>query len=147
MDVHDLLAEERARIVDDAQRSVAGLTHYRRDGQESTRHRFEALYDLVARAVQMRDLGDLLDHAERIARERFEAGFDLSEVQTAYLVLEDAIARRAVARLAPEQLAEALGLVGTALRRGKDAFARAYLSLASRSRVPSLDLSGWFEGR
>lgn len=145
MDIHDLLAEERTLIVQDAWRSIVRLTHYQRDGKEATRQRLEMLFDHVARAIRVRDLGELLDYSERIARQRFDAGFDLSEVQTAFFLLEDAIGRRALARIPPSDLAEALGLVGTAIRRGKDAFARAYISLANRARAPSLDLSDLFK--
>lgn len=147
MDIHDLLAEERTLIVEEAWRSCVRLTHYRRDGDEVTRQRLEMLIDHVARAIRMRDLGELLDYSERIAKQRFDAGFDLSEVQTAFFMLEDAIGRRALVRIPPADLAEALGLVGTAIRRGMDAFARGYISLTNRARAPSLDLSDLFKGK
>ena len=147
MDLDELLAEERTLIVQDAWRSVAMLKHYERDGKEATRERVEALFDHVAEAIRMRDLCELLDYAEHIAKERFDANFELSEVQTAFFMLEEAIWRRVLARIPPAGLAEALGLVGTAIRRGKDAFARAYVSLANQSRAPSLDLSDLFKGR
>lgn len=147
MDLDELLAEERTLIVQDAWRSVAMLKHYERDGKEATRERVEALFDHVAEAVRMRDLCELLDYAEHIAKERFDANFELSEVQTAFFMLEEAIWRRVLERVPPAGLAEALGLVGTAIRRGKDAFARAYVSLANQSRAPSLDLSDLFKGR
>lgn len=147
MDIHELLAADRAVIVQDGWRSIVRLTHYERDGEETTRQRLEVLFDHVAHAIRVRDLGELLDYSERIAKQRFEAGFDLCEVQTAYFMLEDAIWRRAVSRIPPADLAEALGLVGTAIRRGKDAFARAYISLANRARAPSLDLSDVFKGK
>jgi hypothetical protein len=146
MDIHQLLEEEKALIVEDAWRSVVLLTHYQRDGKEATRQRLEALFDHVARAIRKRDLGELLDYAERIAKRRFDASFELSEVQTAFFMLEEAIGRQALARIPPAELAEALGLVGTAIRRGKDAFARAFISLANRERAPSLDLSDLFKG-
>ncbi len=147
MDIHELLAKERAPIIEEAWQSVVMLTHYERDGKEITRQRVEMLFDHVARAIRIRDLGELLDYSEWIARQRFDAGFDLCEVQTAYFMLEEAIGRRALVRLPPEHVAEALGLVGTAIRRGKDAFARAYISLANRMRAPSLDLSDLFKGK
>jgi hypothetical protein len=146
MDIHDLLEEDRTLIVEDAWRSVLLLTHYQRDGKEATRQRLETLYDHVARAIRVRDLGELLDYAERIAKRRLEASFELSEVQSVFFMLEEAIGRRALARLDHADLAEALGLVGTAIRRGKDAFTRAFISLANRARAPSLDLSDLFKG-
>ena len=146
MDVHQLLAEDRTVIVQDAWRSVVMLKHYQRDGKEATLQRVETLFDHVARAIRMRDLCELLDYAERIAKQRFDANFELSEVQTAFFMLEEAIWRRVLARIPPAGLAEALGLVGTAITRGKDAFARAYISLANQSRAPSIDLSDLFKG-
>ena len=147
MDIHELLEQDRALIVEEAWRSVVLLTHYERDGKEATRERLEALFDHVAQAIRARDLGELLDYAERIAKQRFDASFDLCEVQTAFFMIEEAIGRRALAQVPAADLAEALGLVGTVIRRGKDAFARAYISLANRSRAPSLDLSDLFKGR
>ena len=146
MDIHELLAEDRELIVEDAWRSVVLLTHYQRDGKEATRQRLELLFDHVARAIRERDLGELLDYADGIAMQRFEASFDLGEVQSAFFMLEEAIGRRVLTRIPAPELAEALGLVGTAIRRGKDAFARAYVSLANRERAPSLDLSDLFKG-
>ena len=147
MDIHELLAGERTLSSRRRGARRVRLTHYRRDGEEVTRQRLEMLFDHVARAIRMRDLGELLDYSERIAKQRFDAGFDLSEVQTAFFMLEDAIGRRALARIPPADLAEALGLVGTAIRRGMDAFARGYISLANRARAPSLDLSDLFKGK
>jgi hypothetical protein len=147
MDIHQLLTEEGGAIVEEAARSAALLTNYQRDGDAVTRQRLEALFAEVASAIRRRDLCELLDHAERIARERFQEGYQLHEVQTAFYMLEHAIWRRALARLPPEEIAEALGLVGTAVRRGKEAFGRAWLSLASRARAPSLDLDAEFKDR
>jgi hypothetical protein len=46
----------------------------------------------------------------------------------------------------PEDLAEAIGLVGTVFGAAKDALARGYVSLASHHHVTSLDLSALFRG-
>jgi hypothetical protein len=42
--------------------------------------------------------------------------------------------------------AEALGLVSTVLGTGKDTLARVYVTLASKSRTPTLDLRSLFTG-
>ncbi len=146
MDLLEVLREDKAEILEHAWRSVAKLTHYERDGAKSTRQRLETLYDHVAAAVRKRDLGDLLDYAEQIAKQRFDAGYDLSEVQVAFFSLEEAIWRRILARVQPANLAESLGLVATVIGRGKDAFGRAYVSLATSERAPSFDLSRLFKG-
>ena len=46
----------------------------------------------------------------------------------------------------PDELARALGLVSTVLGAAKDSLARAYVSLASQTKAPSLDLSALFKG-
>ena len=45
-----------------------------------------------------------------------------------------------------QELARALGLVSTVLGAAKDSLARAYVSLASQTKAPSLDLSALFKG-
>jgi hypothetical protein len=146
MDVVELLSEDKAEILEDAWRSVAKITHYERDGAKTSRQRLETLLDHVTAAILRRDLGDLLDYAEQVARQRFEAGYDLCEVQTAFFMLEEAMWRRILSRIPPADLAESLGLVATAIGRGKDALGRAYVSLATSARAPSFDLSRLFKG-
>jgi hypothetical protein len=67
--------------------------------------------------------------ATETARQRFDAGYELAEVQTAFNALEQAIWTRMFARLEAEQLVEALGSSTTILGAGKDALAREYVSL------------------
>ena len=97
-------------------------------------------------ALRSRNLGPIVASAEQVARERFEAGYDLSEVQTAFNALEEATWSRIFAGLQPTQFAEALGLVGTILGAAKDALARTYVSLATNTHAPSLDLQALFAG-
>ncbi len=143
--IDDLLRDDEPAILDEAAPTIARLEHYRRDGTAATRRRVEALYRHVARAVRARDLDDLLSHATRIARERFEAGFERSEVEAAFEMLEDAISRRALARLAHAELAWGLGLVGTALAHARKELGRTYVSLAPAARPGSMDLTSVFQ--
>lgn len=124
----------------------ARLTHYDRAGQDPVHQRIKALFVLTARGVKEKNLGPMIAHADAIARERFQAGYDLWEVQTAFNVLEEVIWQSIFRNLPPEYYAEALGLVSTVLGAGKDALARAYVSLASKSRSPSLNLQSLFAG-
>lgn len=160
MRIDDLLRDEKAGIIEDTWRAVERLgdtetpsgcaperlTHYERDGEHVTRSRLEALYGRLADAVRTRDLGELLSHTASIAKQRFHAGFDLAEVQTLFFMLEQAIWRRALRRLAPGELAVALGLVSTALGHARDALGREFVSLATHARTPSLDMSRLFHG-
>jgi hypothetical protein len=142
--IEELLRDEEAAILAEAAPSVAQLHHYRRDGDEATWRRVEALYRHVARAVRAKDLDDLLAHAGRVARERFAAGFDLAEVESAFSMLEDAISRRALARLPLPELAWGLGLVSTALAHARRELGRTYLALAPAVRPGTVDLTAIF---
>ncbi|MCK6545120.1 RsbRD N-terminal domain-containing protein [Myxococcota bacterium] len=146
MTIHDLLREDEKTILEDAWRSVASLEHYERDGEAATRARLARLYHLVTDAVRTRDLTPMLDAVTEIARQRYESGFDLSEVQCAFHALETEIWKHVLAKTPPAELAEALGLVSTALGRGKDVLGTTYVSLASKSRAKTLDLSALFKG-
>ncbi|MEK6755835.1 MAG: hypothetical protein AABZ02_06765 [Bacteroidota bacterium] len=106
----------------------------------------KALYVLTVRGVKERNLGPMIAHAETIARERFASGFDLSEVQTAFNVLEEAIWKRIMKSLPASEYGEALGLVSTVLGAGKDTLARTYCTLASKTKTRSLNLHSLFSG-
>ena len=148
MDINQLLHDQSNDVLSDAEAAVARarLVHYEKSGVEHTHQRLKALYTLTARAVKEKNLGPMIAHVETIARERFEAGFDLSEVQTAFNVLEEAIWVRILKNISPNELAEALGLISTVLGAGKDTLARTYVSLASKTKAPSLNLQSLFAG-
>lgn len=147
-DVLEVLTQEGDAIVHNAATALerSGLRHYAEAGPDAARDRLDQLYALVVESVSTRDLVPMIDHSTRVAHERFDAGFDISEVQTAFNVLEEAIWARVIEDTAPRDLAEALGLVGTVLGAGRDALACTYVSLATQQRVPSLDLSALFRG-
>lgn len=148
MDLVKLLQESSEEILTTAGASVerTHLKTYERAGKEHTHQKLKALFVLTTRAVKERNLGPMISYAETIARERFAAGYDLSEVQTAINVLEEAIWARIVQSLPPSEYGEALGLVSTVLGAGKDALARTYVTLASKSRAGSLNLQTLFSG-
>ena len=142
-----VLTEERSAVVSAAAESVRhDRSHYEAAGEEETRRRFETLYDELLAAVSSRDLGSMVEYARRLAAERFRSGYDLSEVQSAFNALEESAWTTLCARLEPQQLALSLGVVSTVLGAAKDALAREYVSLASRTHAPSLDLRALFTG-
>jgi hypothetical protein len=148
MTLHELLHAHTAEIVAEAEEAVkrAHLHKYEESGPEHTHQRLKALFVLTARAAKERNLGPMIAHAENIAHERFEAGFDLWEVQTAFNVLEEAIWVRILRELPPTEYAEALGLVSTILGVGKDTLARRYVSLATKTKSRSLNMQSLFTG-
>lgn len=148
MSLLEILHERGDAIVDDAFAAMdrSPLRSYRQSGAEITRQRLRDLYILTVRAINDRQLGAIIAHSETVAAERHAAGFDLWEVQTAFNVLEEAIWLRIIKEMPAADFAESLGLVSTVLGAGKDALARAYVSLASKSHAPTLNLQSLFVG-
>ncbi len=148
MNLYELLHRNSSEILSEAFEAMnrARLKSYAEAGPEHTHSRLKALLALTQRAVKEKNLMPMLAHAETIAAQRHSAGFDLWEVQTAFNVLEEAIWKRIIKDLPPDQFAEALGLVSTVLGAGKDALARSYVTLASKSKSPSLNMQSLFAG-
>lgn len=146
MNVLEMLQEQEDAIVAEALTAVSWLPHYDRDGADVTRDRLRALCRLVAGAIRTQDLGGLLSHARRIARERHEAGYDRAEVASAFSAVEEAIWHRALAVLPAEQQTWALSLVGTALSHAKEALGRAFAEAAGSGAPAFVDLSPLFRG-
>ena len=148
MELDALLDKAKSDVLDEASQTLGRShpTHYDKAGEEFTRQRLTDLYELVVTAIRSKDLAPVRAFAENVASERFDAGFDIAEVQLAFNSLEAAMWRRVVADMPPPELAEAIGLLSTVLGFGKDTLARAYVSLASKKHVPSLDLTALFSG-
>ena len=92
MNLHQFLLDHANEITDEAMRAMdrAHLKHYEEAGKEHIHARLKALCVLCTRGVKERNLGPMIAHADEIARERFSAGYDLWEVQTAFNdLLED----------------------------------------------------------
>ncbi len=143
-----LLQRDEGTIVDESTASVVQthMPHYDAAGEASVRAKLDRLYVRMREAVRTRNTTHLEAYARVIARERYEAGFDLSEVQTAIHALEEATWRRVLSCVEARDYAECLGLVSTALGLAKDALAQEYVTLACRAHAPSLDLRALFEG-
>lgn len=148
MDLAKLLHDSAASIVDGAEQAVgrAHLKNYEAAGKEQTHQRLKALLVLSTRAVKERNLGPMIAYAETVARDRYSAGYDLAEVQTAFNVLEEAIWTHVMRTLPPAEYGEALGMISTVLGAGKDALARTYVTLASKSKMSTLNLQSLFSG-
>lgn len=148
MNLPSFLREGRQEILAEAVASVrrARLEHYEKAGADLVHQRLDDLLSLTITAVADRNLAPMVAHANAVALERFEGGVDLAEVQTAFNVLEEVIWLRILKHMPSQEQAEALGLVGTVLGAGKDNLARRYVSLASQTHAPSLNLQALFSG-
>ncbi len=148
MTLLELLAEEREEILDEAVRGLGRpeLKHYASSTATERRERIARLHELAAECMRDRTLVPMVGHAQAVARARHAAGYGLQEVHAAFNVFEEVLWRRVVEALEPSEYPEAFGLVSTVLGAGKEALAVEYVSLASRTRVESLDLTELFKG-
>jgi hypothetical protein len=149
MDTAEFLTRERQTTIAAAEAALmrAHSPHYESADASAVRQRLETLFDYVLEALRGRNLGPIVAYAQQVAQERFSAGYNLSEVQTAFNALEEATWSCVFTELQPQEFAEALGLVSTILGAAKDALAREYVSLATSRHVPSLDLQALFAGQ
>ena len=146
MDLATMLLRVRAPVLAEAEEALecARLTHYGASSPGENAKRLRALYEVLEESVVARSVLPMVRHAERIAAERHDSGFDLAEVQTAFNVLEEALWRRITVELPPEDYPEAYGLTSTVLGTGKQAVALRYVALASRTGAPTVDLAALF---
>lgn len=148
MDLVEVLTAASDEILGEATEALtrSRQRHYEQASEAERRARLEQLFDVVLRCLRERDLVPVVHRAEQIAHERFEAGYDIGEVQTAFNVLEESIWRHIVSSSESDQLVERIALGATVLGAGRDALARAYVSLAAHEHVPSLDVTALFRG-
>ena len=147
-DTAAFLRNEREEILETASASLERMhaRHYESADAEEVRQRLGNLFDQLGSGLATRDLGPIIAYSQQVAEQRYAAGYDLSEVQTAFNALEEATWACVLNKLDPPQYAEALGLISTVLGAGKDALARRYVSLAAQTHAPSLDLRALFAG-
>lgn len=148
MNVSDFLAARADDIVRQAALSLGTrrLEHYEELGEGTAAERLRELLRWVIECARTRDLVPILEHAERVGRERYESGFEFVEVQAAFNIVEEAVWRELLEAYPQAGLAEALGVVSTILGVAKDKLASTYISLATGKHVPSLDLNALFKG-
>ncbi len=124
----------------------SNLKHYSSSGANENWQRIEKLFDLTMDAVKTKNLIEMIEYSEKIAGERYDMGFDLHEVHTAYNVLEEEIWKVILKDINPNEVGNALGLISTILGTGKETLALTYISLTGKSKPKSLDLSELFKG-
>ena len=143
-----LLEKNENEIIGDATAALARtpLKRYKESGLEINRERLKKLHCLVVQSIKEKNLVPLLEYIQAMARDRFNAGFQVYEVLTAINILEETIWNRIVKELEPTELANSVGSVSTVLGAAKTSLATTYVSLASKTKSPSLDLSALFKG-
>ena len=149
MDLNQLLAIRMEAILHGALSAMnrSHLKHYEASGASCTREQLAACLNLIQQSLAEKHLDPLTAHIEKVAKERFAAGYDLSEVQTAINVLEETIWKAIVEHVGTKDLATSLGLVSTVIGAAKDQLARTWVELASRTRTTAIDYQSLFTDR
>ena len=146
MDLHELLKTQSSEILESAIQSLscAHLRSYDKSSEGENKKRLLNLLTLTQQCVIDKKLLPMKEYAAQIAKERFDAGFDLHEVHTAFNALEEELWVRVTKQIAPANLGETLGLISTVLGAGKEELALTYVALASKTRTQTLDLKELF---
>ena len=146
MDLKELLKTQSSEILDGALQSLncAHLKSYSKSSPGENKKRLLNLLTLTEKCVGEKRLLPMKEYSAQIAKERFDAGFDLHEVHTAFNALEEEIWNRVTKNISAENLGEALGLISTVLGAGKEELALSYVTLASKTRTQTLNLTELF---
>jgi hypothetical protein len=147
MNLVELIREQADVLVSGALAELrqARLTHYEEEGIHAARERLTTLLEQTLICLDTRRADPIIDWAQRVGRDRFAAGYDLFEVQTAINVLEEALWKRILSSVGPEDLAHALGLINAILSMAKDTLARTYVSLATNTETPPVAIKGLWQ--
>jgi hypothetical protein len=148
MNIIECLRQNQIEIIRSAFDSLlrSNLKHYSASSANENWHRIEKLFDLAFNSIKDKSLVEMIAFSEKVAAERYNSGYDLHEVHTAYNVLEEEIWKVILRDLDPKDVGKALGLVSTILGTGKETLALTYISLTGKSKTKSLDLSELFKG-
>jgi len=149
MKLVDILVNNQTDIINEAFSSLqrSHLKHYDNSCADENWQRLAKLFDLTLNGIKTKSLVDMVNYSEKVAKERYEAGFDLHEVHTAYNVLEESIWKTIIKEVDQTDLAESLGLISTVLGTGKESLAIAYVSLSGKQSVKSLNFAQLFRGK
>ncbi|MGA2803112.1 MAG: methylmalonyl-CoA decarboxylase [Acidimicrobiales bacterium] len=132
METSAVIAGAEERVVDEA---VAELDRRHTSDQSSSpemrRRHLRDLFELVVKCAHDGAVEPIIASSQQLAADRFATGFDISEVQGEFNVLEEVLWREVASTLAGDQRIEALELLNTILGAGRDALARTYVALAA----------------
>lgn len=111
MNLSDFLTDNKTQIVKEATESLhrAQLKSYRKATLEENQNRIEKLMELTIISVKDKNLILMTEYAEKIAKERFNAGFDLHEVHAAFNVLEETLWKKVINNFEQKKRVKHLG--------------------------------------
>ncbi len=135
MQIIECLEKKSDEILDEATEHFmqSRPEHYKSVNPEEIRRRLQILRDHVFKTVATGSYRDLIAHAQKVAADRYAAGCSLSEVQTAFDVLEETIWDQIRCEARPDELAASGWLIDLAVNTARGAVARTYFSLIANS--------------
>ncbi len=132
METSAVIAGAEERVVEEA---VAELDRRHTSDQSSSpemrRRHLRDLFELVVKCLRDGVVEPIIASSQQLAADRFAVGFDITEVQGEFNVLEEVLWREVAATLSGDQRIEALELLNAILGAGRDALARTYVALAA----------------
>ncbi|HKJ45164.1 MAG TPA: hypothetical protein VJ991_04970 [Balneolales bacterium] len=148
MNLENLLKAKADKIISDSETILekSHIHQYDKVGKTTYHNYLKKIFTLTLQCIESKSLLPISEYAEKIAKERYEAGFDLYEVQHAINILEETLWMAIINDLNPEEYEEALRLTSTILGAGKEALAGTYVSLASNNKAPVRDIEALFKG-
>jgi hypothetical protein len=137
MNLIELLETKAVEIINGAAAAMqrTSMKHYDSETPEQLRKKLTMLYHLTERGVKEKNVFPMISYIEKMAEERFAAGFDLQEVQTAINVLEEYMWQQIIDDLPAGAQADALRIISSILGGAKDALARKYVDLNRTVKV------------
>ncbi|PID96064.1 MAG: hypothetical protein CSA84_06870 [Actinomycetales bacterium] len=148
MELIEALESRADSLVDEA---VELLEHrlvppYKHVEPEVLQQRLGKSMTTLITALKKRNPLPVIEHGKRVAHARFNAGYQLEEIQTAFNALEETIWQFLVDEVDSDHLAEGLVMVAHLIGAIKDQLGRTYVELASHHHAPSINTSRLFAG-
>ena len=149
MKIIEFLEDKKEGIIKDSWNKLdqTRLIHYQNKDAGEIKKRIRVFYEKIEECIKMQNLAPITDYAKKVAEERYYAGYDLGEVQTAFNCVEEVIWQKIFHLLAADDFAPAISLISTITGSAKDNLARKYVLLVSKTSIPVVDLkelSGYF---
>ena len=114
----------------------AQLPHYKQIDPDQLKLRFKRLFDALVNCIETNKIDALSKFMKQVSRERFEAGYELGEVQIAINTLEESMWRKSTELVDSDKQILAMKEVSKLLCRAKQILLSEY-SLLSKEYISS----------
>ena len=141
MEATAVLASAEDQVVDDAVAALAqrDQAHGHAADHQERRRNIRQLFGLVLRCLGEGRTEPIIRPSEQIAAHCFAAGIQLDQVQREFSALAEVLGRHVIGALPVDQGVQTLGSVHAIVGAAKDALARTYVALASRTDLQAVE--------